>query len=373
MPPAPGLSFANDFGGTAHPAIGYLPFWPILLGALYEFYAFLGSPSPYLYYFLLKQPAIIGDILLAYFLYRYLERRGSDRASLVLKVWLFSPFNILLSGIWGMFDAISILFLVFALTARPGAYRGMWEGVATFAKSIPVIYTIPLARGPKPLRSLALALGIPVVASLVIVWLTGWSFSVFGSTMQSTLGTGRLSLSLWEVPFYLNYIGTIPDSALGFFAWAGYVWIAAVAIATLLAYRWFGFDSERGIVQSLILITLTFLLLRGQVNEQYALYLFALALIDIAMWSPQRWKLFLASVAALLAFHVTNDLLFIRYLAPVIPQALTMEAKIISTIDLERNTLLFFEGMAFWAINVYYFYSLFRERHLRTRDVPLAL
>jgi hypothetical protein len=366
------LSFANDFSGTAHAAIGYLPFWPVLLGALYEFYAFLGAPSPYLYYFLLKQPAIAGDILLAYFLYQYVERRGSDKASLVLKVWLFSPFNILLSGIWGMFDAIPILFLVFALTARPGAYRGMWAGLATFAKSIPVIYAVPLAAGPKPLRNLALALGIPVAASLAIVSLMGWPFSVFGTTMESTLGTGRLSLSLWEVPFYLNYIGAIPDSALSFFAWAGYIWIAAVAITTLVAYTWFGFDTERGIVQSLILVTLTFLLLRGQVNEQYALYLFALALIDIAMWSPKRWKLFLASVAALLAFHVTNDLLLIRYLAPVIPQALTIEADIISKIDVERNTLLFFEGMAFWAVNVYYFYSLWRERHVRTQDATLA-
>ncbi len=372
MPVAPGVSFANDFGGGGNAAIGYLPFWPILLGALYEFYAFLGSPSPFVYYFLLKQPVIICDVLLAYFLYRYLDRRGSDKASFVLKVWLFSPFNILLSGIWGMFDAIPMLFVVFALTARPGAYRGIWAGMATFAKSIPVIYAIPLARGPKPLRNLALAIGIPAVASLAIVWLTGWSFSVFGSTVQSTLGTGRLSLSLWEVLFYLNYIGAIPNSTLDFFGWAGYIWIAAVGIAIILAHRWFGFDTERGIVQSLILVTLTFLLLRGQVNEQYALYLFALALIDVAMWSPQRRNLILASVAAVLMFNVTNDLLLIRYLSPIIPQALAIESSIIAKINPERNTMLFFEGMAFWAINVYYFYLLYKERHARTEDALLA-
>jgi hypothetical protein len=271
-----------------------------------------------------------------------------------------------------MFDAIPVLFIVFALTARPGAYRGMWAGMATFAKSIPVIYAIPLARGPKPFRNLALALGIPAVASLAIVWLTGWSFSVFGNTLQSTLGTGRLSLSLWEVVFYLGDVGAVPASALGFFAWAGYLWIAAVAIATIVAYRWFGFDTERGIVQSLILITLTFLLLRGQVNEQYALYLYALALIDVAMWSPQRRRLLLASLVAILLFHVTNDVLLIRYLAPIYPQALTIEANIIKAIDPERNALLFLEAMAFWALNVYYFYALSKERHRRTEDPLLA-
>jgi hypothetical protein len=372
LPLAPGLSFANGFGGGGNAAIGYLPFWPILLGALYEFYALLGSLSPFVYYFLLKQPIIICDILLAYFLYRYVGRRGSDKASFVLKMWLFSPFNILLSSIWGMFDAIPILFVIFALTARPGAYRGIWAGIATFAKSIPVIYTIPLARGPKPFRNLAFALGIPVVASLAIVRLTGWSFSIFGTTLQSTLGTARLSLSLWEIPFYLSYIGAIPNSALDFFAWAGYLWIVAVAIATILAYKWFGFNTERGIVRSLILVTLTFLLLRGQVNEQYATYLFALALIDIAMWNPQRRNIFLASVAALVMFQVTNDLLFIRYLSPVLPQALAIEANLIAKINPERNTLLFLEGMVFWVINVYYFCSLYKERHIKTEDAPLA-
>ncbi len=373
LDPAPGLTFANDFFPGGNPAIAYLPFWPLLLAGLYSVYSLLGSPSPLLYYFLLKQPVIICDVLVAYFLYRYLERRASEKARLVFKIWLFSPFNILLSGIWGMFDAIPVLFVVLALTARPGAYRGIWAGIATFAKPIPVIYTIPLVRGPRPLRNLVLALGIPAVASLVTIWLTGWSFSVFGTTMQSTLATSRLSLSLWESLFYLNSVGAISDSALiSLFAWAGYIWIVGVAITTILAYRWFGFDTERGIIQSLLLITLTFLLLRGQVNEQYALYLFAPALIDFAMWSPRRKNLILASVAAVLLFHVSNDVLLMRYLAPVYPQSLTIEASVIAAFNFERNTLLFLSAMAFCALNIYYFRALHKERNARTQDRPLV-
>ena len=315
VPPAPGVSFVSNISAGGNPTIAYLPFWPLLLGGLYEVYALLGSASPFVYYFLIKQPIIICDILLAYFLYRYLDERGSDKAMFVLKVWLFSPFNIMLSGIWGMFDAIPMLFLVLALTARPGAYRGVWAGLATFAKSIPLIYAIPLARGPEAARNLALALGIPVVASLVVIWFAGWSFSIFGSTLQSTLSKGGLSLSLWEAFFYLYSINVISSSVFGLYSSSGYVWVAAVAIATVLAYKWFGFDTERGIVQSLLLITLTFLLLRGEVTEQYALYLFALTLIDVAMWNPQRKNLFFASVVVMLMAAVTNDVLFIRFLA----------------------------------------------------------
>lgn len=372
VPPAPGVSFVSNISAGGNPTIAYLPFWPLLLGGLYEVYALLGSASPFVYYFLIKQPIIICDILLAYFLYRYLDERGSDKAMFVLKVWLFSPFNIMLSGIWGMFDAIPMLFLVLALTARPGAYRGVWAGLATFAKSIPLIYAIPLARGPKAARNLALALGIPVVASLVVIWFAGWSFSIFGSTLQSTLSKGGLSLSLWEAFFYLYSINVISSSVFGLYSSSGYVWVAAVAIATVLAYKWFGFDTERGIVQSLLLITLTFLLLRGEVTEQYALYLFALTLIDVAMWNPQRKNLFFASVVVMLMAAVTNDVLFIRFLAPVYPQALVIEANIIAAINPERNALLFLEAMGFCALNLRYFYALLKERHTRTEDPLLA-
>ena len=372
MPFAPGVSFANDFGGPGlNPLVGYLPFWPVLLGGLYKFYLLLGSPSRFVYYFLIKQPIIICDVLLAYSLYRYVQRRGSSQASFVLKVWLFSPFTIVLSAVWGMWDAIPMLFVVLALMARPGAYRGVWAGLATFAKSIPVIFAVPLSRGPKPIRNIALAIGIPIVASLVIVWLEGWQIASFQIAVQSTLARGGSSLSLWEIVYYLNSLGVVSDSGLSLLVSTGYVWIAAIAIATILAHRWFGFDTERGMIQSMLLIMLTFLMIRGVVNEQYTLYLFALALIDIALWSPQRRNLFLVGVAAVLMFNFTNVLFFIRYLAPIVPQALTIEANIVATIGPERDGMLFLEAAVFWVVEIYYFYSLVKERNVRTEDALL--
>ena len=144
--------------------------------------------------------------------------------------------------------------------------------------------------------------------------------------------------------FYLNSIGWIPNSAIELFT-----------MGRLLL------DSRRGgshgallqvvrlrhgarVIQSMLLITVTFLVLRGQVNEQYALYLYALVLIDVALWSPQRRRLLFASIAAVLLYHVTNDLLLIRYVAPVYPHVLTIEANLISAINPERNFLLFFSG-----------------------------
>lgn len=370
---AKGVSFADDFGYSFGAAIGYLPFWPIVAGGIYKFYVIIGSPSRFVYYFLLKQPVIICDTLVGYVLYRYAERRGSDKASFALKVWLFSPYNIIVSAIWGMFDSIAVLFVLLALQNRPGAYRGMWAGLATFAKSIPVVFAVPLSYGPKPIRNLALAVGIPAVASLAIVWAMHWPFSAFGTTIQSTLPTGRQSMSAWEVMFYLNTIGWIPNSSLNFYyQWGGYIWIVAVAAATFLAYRWFGFKTERGLIQSMLLVIATFLVLRGQVNEQYALYLYALALIDVVLWNPQRRKLLFASIAVALLYHATNDLLLIRYVAPVYPGVLTIEANLIGAINPERNFLLFFSALIFWLLNVCYFFVLYKGRHERSEDVLLG-
>jgi hypothetical protein len=142
----------------------------------------------------------------------------------------------------------------------------------------------------------------------------------------------------------------------------------AVPVAIVLAYRWFGFDTERGVVQSLLLITLTFLLLREAVNEQYALYLVALALIDVGMWSPQRRNLVIASMAVVLLFNGTNDFLFIRYASPLFHQALTVESNLIAKVSALRNDALLLEAVAFWAVNIYYFFSLSKERHARTED-----
>lgn len=179
-------------------------------------------------------------------------------------------------------------------------------------------------------------------------------------------------MSIWETLFYLNALGLISNATLGLFAFAGYVWLVAVPVATVLTYRWFGFDTERGVIQSMLLITLTFVLLKGVVNEQYSVYLFALALIDVALWSPRRKKLLLVGIAAVVLFNLTNVLFFIRYLQPVVPQALAIEANIVSTVGPERNALLFLEAMVLWLVEIYYFYSLVKERGVRTEDALLS-
>lgn len=371
LPYAPGVSFANDFGNGSNAAIGYLPFWPLLLGAIYELYSGVGFGDRFVYYFLLKQPIIFADVLLAFLLFAYVRRQNPELAPKVMALWLFSPITIIISSIWGTFDSMAMSLVLLALLAPAGGARSAWSGLATFVKSIPVIYILPLSYSrEKRWANFALALGIPVLSSVVIVYLAGWPvtglhYTVL-STLENTLHVYGFPLSLWGTWVFLNSLNVVPNSLFySVINWGAYLWIPAVVVASLAARSWFGSDSDRGVVQSLLVITLTFLLVRGQVNEQYSIYLLALLLVDASLWNPERMRLFYVVSAVVLAAIVTNNLLLIRFLSPVYPNALQLEASLISSTGQLRNVLLYAEGLAFSGLNVWYLAALIKERRTR--------
>jgi len=382
MPLAPGLSFANDFGGPGlHPAIGYLPFWPLLLAAVYELFSAVGSGNRFVYYFMLKQPMILADVLVAFLLFLYIRRQNPDLAPKVMALWLFSPFTIILSAIWGNFDSMAMLFVMLALLAPAGKARSAWDGIGIFVKSIPILYIFPLSHSrEKRVVNFLIALGIPTLATAIVVLLTGWPIGASCfltkcpsdtvlTTLGSTLNKNSFPLSLWGTLLYLNKLNVVSTSTVSsIFSWGGYLWIPAALIASLLASRWYGFASDRSVVQSMLLVTLSFLLIRGQVNEQYTIYLLALLLIDASLWTPKRMRLFYAVSVVIIAATVTNNFLLIRFLSPVYPNALQLEANLVGPISSLKSAIQYIEGLSFCALNIWYMAALIKERRPRGYD-----
>ncbi len=371
LPFAPGVSFANDFGGVFHAAIGYLPFWPLLLGGIYELYSGVGFGDRFVYYFLLKQPVIFADVLLAFLLFLYVKRQNPDLAPKVLALWLFSPITIIISAIWGTFDSMSMLLVMMALLAPAGRARSAWDGVAAFVKSIPVIFVLPLSYSRQSRWvNFVIALAVPVLLTAVIIYIAGWpvtgqQYTVI-TTLANTLQEYGFPLSLWGTWVFLNIMNVISNSTFqSVIGWGVFLWIPAVMAASLVASRWFGSETQRGLVQSLLFITLTFLLVRGQVNEQYSIYLLALLLIDAALWNPQRMRLFYAVSGVVLAAIVTNNILLIRFVTPIYPNALQIETNLIASVNELRNVLLYIEGLAFSGLNIWYLAALVKERRPR--------
>jgi hypothetical protein len=73
-------------------------------------------------------------------------------------------------------------------------------------------------------------------------------------------------------------------------------------------------------------------------------------------------KLFYAVSAVIIAAIVTNNILLIRFVAPLYPEVLQVETHLIGTVDALRNALLYVEGLAFCGLNFWYLADLVKER-----------
>ena len=361
----PGLSYANVFSFNNAPTIAYLPFWPIVTAAMFALYSAIGVQNRFVYYFLLKQPVIMGDIAVAYLLYSYVSVRKSAAAGLwAMAFWLFSPFTLIISSVWGMFDSIAISFMIISLMSTRRLARSIWTGLAIFVKSIPIIYAAPTAlKRPASARDamyLLVAVGLPVLLSAAIFFILKWPMSTVGGTLGSTVGKGGESMSIWDALPYLNYLGlSVPAPEM--YDALGYAWIPAVFVFTITAFRRFGTESDHGLIQTLLVCTFAFLIFKAQITEQYALYFFSLAVIDVGLWHPERKWMLLGGVGVAMVYLVVNNFFLLRFLSPVYPGFVNFESALQSQIGPERNAVDFLAGTAFTLLNVKYLMAVLRR------------
>jgi len=365
LPSVSGLSFANVYSATNEPTIAYLPFWPLVTGLVYWVYSLVGMNNRFVYYFLLKQPIIFGDVSLAYLLYSYVRSRKPQSGFWVLSFWLFSPFTIIISAIWGMFDSIAICFLILSVSSIGRVRRVLWASLAIFVKSIPIIFAAPLTvknrKSLKDVSSFAFTIGLPAVLSIVIFVLTRWRLSTVSATLMSTAGKGGWSMSVWSVFPYLDNLGLLPpvlQTVSGIF---GFVWIPGMVIFTFIAIRRFRTETDAGLFQALILCTIAFLVFKAQVAEQYALYLFALGAVDVALWNPQRKRLLISSMIVAMLYLVTNNYFLVRFLSPVYPNFVDFESMMYLLIGPIRYALIFVTGTLFTVLNIKYLVDVLSE------------
>jgi len=363
LPAVPGLSFANVFGVSNEPTIAYLPFWPLLTGLIYVLYSAIGWDNRFFYYFLLKQPIILGDVGLAYLMFSFVQSRQPEaNAFWVLGFWLFSPYTIIISGVWGMFDSIAISFVFLSMMSSCHAKRSLWEAVATFAKSIPAIYAAPLMM--KRLRDgsyALLSISLAALLSVIIFLIMGWPLSLATATLGSTASKGGWSMSIWDALPYMNYLGYLPSPNAQVYEYLGALWVPALIVVTWIAIKRFGALGEYGMIQSLLICTLTFLIFKTRVTEQYALYLFAIAAIDVSIWNRERKSTLLVTVFVAFMYLFVNNYFLIRFLSPIYPSFVGLENAMSLAIGPARYAVTFLTGMLFTCLNIKYLADVLKK------------
>lgn len=365
--PVTGLTFANIYSAQDSATIAYLPFWPLVTGLLYLVYMAVGFGNRFAYYFLLKQPIIAGDIFFAYLLYSYISSRTSRQGPSLwaARFWALSPLTLILSGIWGMFDSLSMCFILISIMTSNYAKRSFWMGVGIFTKSLALIYAIPATITRKRTWGFVVAIGLPALATILTLVGMGWSIPIAMVTLASTVVKGGASMSVWDVFYYMNYLKIIPILPAELADILGFIWVPAIVLFTALAFRKFGFETEYGLVQSMLVVTLVFLIFKARVTEQYAIYLLALAVVDVALWNPKRKLLLTATTATTFFFLFVNNHFLIRFLSPVYPDYIKIELGL-SQIEPVRLALLFASGTVFTCLNISYLISVMRSARNKT-------
>jgi hypothetical protein len=168
-------------------------------------------------------------------------------------------------------------------------------------------------------------------------------------------------MSIWDAFFYALYMGG-PAWPAEVYSALGSVWIPAVIILTFTAVWKFRTETDYGLIQALLVCTLAFFIFKAQITEQYALYLFSIAAVDVALWHPERKRVLIATVIVAMIYLVVNNYFLVRFLSPVYPGFVNFEGAMNSLVGGLRYTVDFLAGTAFTCLNVKYLVEVFRHR-----------
>jgi hypothetical protein len=316
MPAIPGLSFAYLHEDL--PGVGYLPVWPLIVAGLYKVYALLPF-SRFFLYFLLKQPTVLADAGLGVLIFHCVRRWGGPREAglKAMRYWAFFPYAIVISAMWGQFDALVVVLLMLSLLSASSSRRAIWVGTGVVLKWFPLIILPFLTireRWPRNLLA-GVSLVIPSILTLAVFWVFGWSFlgvTAMSISVSHASGGGMSYVNILQAPLLLPALRRIPF----FYETLGYLWVPGILAAAFVARRRFQPDAH-GIVQAVLLITAAFYLTRYGVNEQYLLYMLPFFLIDLTLWHPERRPLFRLLLGLGTTYLLVNNDLLIRFLGPV--------------------------------------------------------
>ncbi|MCI4366012.1 MAG: hypothetical protein L3K10_08180 [Thermoplasmata archaeon] len=322
-PPVSGLSIG--YFNRSLTAAAYLPFWSLYTGGAYQGYLAFGGGNRFVYYFLLKQAPIAGDLGTAYLLYRLVRRAGGEErlALRAAAFWVVFPYAILISAVWGQFDSVAVVVVLGVLLVTEAPRKNLLYGVGIFVKWVTAMF-LPFEvfrrRGADRLWA-ALALLVPLALTGLVFLALRWGLDGLGGLFVSEsagIGGGMNWARLLGPYGPLAAVGNAPGATVLFES----LWVPGVVAVGWIAaerVRRGGLAAE---VDGVIAIVTVFLLLRWGLNEQYLLYLFAPLALDMMAFHRDR-RVFFAVLAALAtAFLVINNTLLVPFLSPLGPQYL---------------------------------------------------
>jgi Gpi18-like mannosyltransferase len=304
------------------PGIGYPPPWSLVL-ALSYLASYNMIPNLILYNLAIKVPIVLGNILLALLVGKMILGVTSSAAKSKNATYfmLFNPFVIYTTAIWGQFDTVSVLLMLFAifeLTQSRRRLSALALGGAIALKLIPVVLLPLLMICERKRENWLRAFEYSVLVAAVVgfsffPFLIGWSVKpIIDNWNVHFVRIGAFS------PMNVMLLFGI-GSSTNEFSFLGFLWVPSLALVYLLLIRKRAIGSTNLLLPSLA-VMLGFSLTRSWVSEQNLNFVLPLVLLcSVEHDWPKKW----VSAAWLLplifaVFHTSPpEMLFL-----IVPQSL---------------------------------------------------
>jgi hypothetical protein len=314
-------------------SIGYPPLPSYIFALSYLLYRFvtdnIGFNSKLIYYFFLKQPIIFSDVLVGTLLYKYTKTKTHTLIPNILYTfWLYNPYCILLSAVWGSLDPISILFVFLAIILfenRNHLLSGMCLGISTAVKTFPLIF-LPIflvyilkpgshikSHMPKFFLGFVIALSISI---LVPFKLNNWNWSGFYNSM---IYQAQLPVYGGVSPFLvLEYVKKdIPPLLHNI--------LSSLWITILVAIYFYSWKKETTLTCSLLISSIGFIISRIFTSESLILYPIIFAMISGECCRTTIKKRLLSLTPLSFANLMANNTLLIRFITPIYTEAFDID------------------------------------------------
>ena len=314
LPYVQGLSF-SPYAMTG--SISYPPFSAFIFDLVYRTYVSFGSPSRFLYYFLLKQPMLLADVGVAVVLARIIvQLTGDERsATKAVLIWLYLPFGIIISSISGQLDPLALflsLLAVYYFISSKWLASAAMLGLSIYLKIVPVVFLpVFLLSGQTRKNRLgytAVSLSIPILGTIIPIDALNWGIQGAYNNISFQVAipsAGAMSL--------LGQIDHLPSLLATAHPITGILWVPALIGA--YAYVW---KHRLPLVQGLLFAILVFSISRPALPEQWTIYPLALLLL---IASPSNTKHFVGLAASATGFLLTSDTLLVKFFSPLSTQA----------------------------------------------------
>jgi hypothetical protein len=378
--PVPNLSFP---GAQFMTWIGYPPTWAFFQAAFYDIYSALHVNDRFVYYFIIKQPMIIGDLVCAFLIFKILSNYvGEHQAFRALAFWLLCPLTIIFSSVWGIFDQILLVLVLgsFLLVFETG--KSSLLGAFGFAlKVLPSIYFPVLALAQKTRPRVALYIVLSITASIALslgpyLFFRTWSLKALESVGTDVVHKLGPSMNYWIVFGVLqNYGLHIPAAAISMLSYLAYAWAPALILSSLFCWTVIrkAADKQKALFLSGLFVTLIFFLTKSIVNEQYSLYFLVFGVFDYYVFANFfRRRLFHAVWISVLGFLIANNTFLVRFLIPLSLTYRTLDGVLQQGFAGDiRNGILLSTSLLFTAFCFLYARSLFSSMN-KLEKLPLV-